>query len=176
MDPVRQRLLSTASDLVRLPVLNQARVHKCFLALANRKIITKDASVCVHPRCCSTLVIFLIASVGTLSLAGPLIPLSPSTFLMIAALHHIPPSGTIAELIKCNHGKLIPHLFRNGTVRSYLPNTWSLTTTNLILTFPSLHFTLFISHFHTPSSSSASVERLAGRVRFLALIHLVPGL
>jgi len=33
-----------ASDLARPPELNQARVHKCFLALANRKIITKDAS------------------------------------------------------------------------------------------------------------------------------------
>jgi len=33
-----------ASDLVRLPELNQARVHKCFLALANRKIISKDPS------------------------------------------------------------------------------------------------------------------------------------
>ncbi|KAF9788210.1 hypothetical protein BJ322DRAFT_1106223 [Thelephora terrestris] len=33
-----------ASDLARPPELNQARVHKCFLALANRKIIAKDAS------------------------------------------------------------------------------------------------------------------------------------
>ena len=41
------RRLSAASDLVRPPELNQARVHKCFLALANRKIITKDVSVCV---------------------------------------------------------------------------------------------------------------------------------
>jgi len=33
-----------ATDLARPPVLNQARVHKCFLALANRKIAIKDAS------------------------------------------------------------------------------------------------------------------------------------
>lgn len=45
----RYRWLPTASDLVRLPELNQARVHKCFLALANRKIITKDPSVRLDP-------------------------------------------------------------------------------------------------------------------------------
>lgn len=44
--PDHGRRACTASDLVRLPQLNQARVHKCFLALANRKIVTKDASVC----------------------------------------------------------------------------------------------------------------------------------
>ena len=45
--PDHRRRLCTASDLVRLPELNQARVHKCFLALANRKIVTRDASVSV---------------------------------------------------------------------------------------------------------------------------------
>ena len=44
--PDHERRPCTASDLVRLPELNQARVHKCFLALANRKIVTKDGSVC----------------------------------------------------------------------------------------------------------------------------------
>lgn len=34
---------------MRPPAMNQARVHKCFLALANRKIITKDTSVFVPP-------------------------------------------------------------------------------------------------------------------------------
>lgn len=80
-----------ASDLVRPPELNQARVHKCFLALANRKIITKDASVCAylsrHPPCLS-----LIACVGTVSLAGPLIPLSPCTLPTIVVFHHPPQS------------------------------------------------------------------------------------
>lgn len=31
-----------ASDIARAPDLKEARVHKCFLALANRKLITKD--------------------------------------------------------------------------------------------------------------------------------------
>jgi hypothetical protein len=34
--------LPAASDLAKPPELKEARVHKCFLALANRKIISKD--------------------------------------------------------------------------------------------------------------------------------------
>jgi len=33
-----------ASDLARAPDLKEARVHKCFLALTNRKLISKDAN------------------------------------------------------------------------------------------------------------------------------------
>ncbi|KAF9648466.1 hypothetical protein BDM02DRAFT_3144256 [Thelephora ganbajun] len=80
------------ADLVRPPELNQARVHKCFLALANRKIITKDASVCADLGCSSSFIcLFLMTRVGAVPLAGPLIPLPRSAFLMIVVFHH-PPS------------------------------------------------------------------------------------
>lgn len=102
----RCRRPPTASDLVRLPELNQARVHKCFLALANRKIITKDAtSVCLDP-VFPFIPLFLTTCPGSVSLAGPLIPLLPLCMIAVFPPYAII-TGALAELIKCtDHGKL----------------------------------------------------------------------
>ena len=152
LPPLSDRVppISTASDLARPPELNQARVHKCFLALANRKIITKDASVCVD----QDAVLFHQPVSDCLRrdcIVGRASDSSvPPTFPMIVVFHHPPPSGAVADLIQCKPISSVRPC-RNNTANVHLLNTWTLTTANFRLTFPSFCPTLhFLFHMFPP--------------------------
>ena len=117
----------------------------------------------------------LITCVGTVSLAGPLIPLSRSTFLMIAVFHHPPPfrhnrrsdkvhpSWEVNPLPVSSHHRLAPTTQR--VVVGYTRPTSSPTPTS------TSHYL-----FHTFLPKFQAKGSLAKWGGFLALDHLVPGL
>ena len=116
----------------------------------------------------------LITCVGTVSLAGPLIPLSRSTFLMIAVFHHPPPfrhnrrsdkvhpSWEVNPLPVSSHHRLAPTTQR--VVVGYTRPTSSPTPTS------TSHYL-----FHTFLPKFQAKGSLAKWGEFLALDHLVPG-
>ena len=114
--------------------------------------------------------LFLIARTGTVSLAGPLIPLSPSALLTIAVFHHPPPSRHSRRTSIHSSWEVNPLPYVCSEITPPVPHlvsTWLHTTTNLILTFltfPYLHPPLLHFPFSYLLPASASAEWLAGLV------------